>query len=411
MSRFTCPSAELNLKGLLQRARAILWYCLAAAMVLHLLLTRISMLSSEQKSTKPLTTQFIKRQPRLTKPLELKKRPKPKSRRIQRQMVAVRARADRQQISSRFQPVGVLDQFVKPLARLDRFASFASTDLEPEAVAQSIAGLKETKDAIDMSLEMLDIESLDTGRYHAMVIQDPIEKRNIRGFFRLKYAYSQSMRERDYHSFESRILQNLTSLIEAMNRYTYIKTTFEGRISFDSWELLETPWIFIQIGPYPFEMNRTDTENLGRYSTSGGFVFCEAHDKVAGGALRDPACLHNAIHMLQSAIEGQGLKLGRDWTFDRVPDDHPVYHCFYDFDGLPGCQFDPQFVQSGYLRGAVIDNRLVAVLSNKGIMHLWGDPSNPQLKSERFLQLGINTIIFALTQEGSITKRVMDAIR
>jgi hypothetical protein len=73
--------------------------------------------------------------------------------------------------------------------------------------------------------------------------------------------------------------------------------------------------------------------------------------------------------------------------------------------------FDQQFVQSAYLRGAVVEDRLVAVLSNKGIMHLWGDPDNPLLRNERFLQLGINTIVFALTQESSITRRVMDAVR
>ena len=83
--------------------------------------------------------------------------------------------------------------------------------------------------------------------------------------------------------------------------------------------------------------------------------------------MRNPGCLYSAIHMLTSAIEGQALALGRDWTFDRVPDEHPVYHCFFDFQGLPGCLFDRQFTQSGYLRGAVIDNRLVAVLS-KGVV-------------------------------------------
>ena len=36
-----------------------------------------------------------------------------------------------------------------------------------------------------MSLELLDIETLDTGRYHAMVIQDPSDKRTIRGFIHI----------------------------------------------------------------------------------------------------------------------------------------------------------------------------------------------------------------------------------
>ena len=112
--------------------------------------------------------------------------------------------------------------------------------------------------------------------------------------------------------------------------------------------------------------------------------------------------------MLTSAIEGQGLLLNRDWTFDRIPDEHPIYHCYFDFDGLPGGLADQQFVQSGYLRGAVLGDRLAAILSNKAILNLWEEGST---KNERIIQLGINTIIFALTQEGSITKRVMDAVQ
>ena len=412
-SRFERPSCSLEPISVLARTTQSLCLASVTAIAIHLGLTKIGVFETERRVTKPLTAQFVKRQPRLTKPLELKKRPRARPRLIQRQMVTVKARADLGRTRGRFEPVRVMERFAKPSVRLERGHSWAASELEPEAVAQGIRGVKETKEAMDLTLELLDICALDTGRYHAMVVQDPLEKQNIRGFFRLKYAYSQSMRERGYHDFESRILQNLVSLIETVNRYTLINATFEGRVSFDSAELLQTPWVYIQIGPYPFEMSLRDKRNLGRYMTQGGFVFCEAHDLYVSGevGLRNPLCLYSAIHMLTSAMEGQGLRLSSEWAFDRVPDDHPLYHCYFDFDGLPGGVLDSQFLQSGYLRGAVIEGRLVAVLSNKGIMHLWGDPDKPQLKSQRFLQLGINTIVFALTQEGSITKRVMDMAR
>ena len=56
--------------------------------------------SDAGKPTRPLTTQIVKRQPRLTKPLELKRLPRPKRRRLHREMVALKARRSRQQATS-----------------------------------------------------------------------------------------------------------------------------------------------------------------------------------------------------------------------------------------------------------------------------------------------------------------------
>ena len=78
--RFICASSVLSLARLLKQGhrRLLLGFTLAA--VAHLSLTQIGVLREEERAVKPLTTQFIKRQPRLTKPLELKKRPQPKQR-------------------------------------------------------------------------------------------------------------------------------------------------------------------------------------------------------------------------------------------------------------------------------------------------------------------------------------------
>jgi len=410
-SRFDSPSVSLGLTDLLRRTRKVLGVAALVAILGHMSLVHLRLSQAEQKAAKPLTTQFVKHQPRLTKPLELKKRPQPRRRQVHRQMVAVKAQRLGEVGTGRVQTFALAGRLARPSAAVSRAIRVETSDLEPLAAAQMIEGEKEAKHIVDMSLEMLDIGALDTGRYDAMVVQDPNDKRNIRGFFRLKYAYSQNMRERDFNNFENRILQALTSLIEAMNRYTHIKTTFEARVTLHSRELLEHPWVFVQIGPYPLKMDSAEEGNLGRYLTSGGFVFCDALDHGVR-ELRNPACLHNAVGILRSSIESRGLRVNTHWSFDRVPDTHPVYSCYFDFDGLPGGEFDPYFVQSGYLRGAAIDNRLVAILSNKGMMHYWGERGYQRgSKNERMIQFGINTIIFALTQEGSITRRVMDALR
>ena len=60
----------------------------------------------------------------------------------------------------------------------------------------------------------------------------------------------------------------------------------------------------------------------------------------------------------------------------------------------------------GTFLGITIDDRLVGVQSNMDYEDCWGFI----VENGRSLQFGINMVIFALTQEGSITQQVMDAV-
>ena len=90
-TRFVCPSLRLSLK-VLGRRSGILAFSLALALILHGAGIKARLGDMETaKTAKPLTTQFVKRKPRLTKPLELKKRPRRRRRMMHRQMVSVSA--------------------------------------------------------------------------------------------------------------------------------------------------------------------------------------------------------------------------------------------------------------------------------------------------------------------------------
>ena len=78
-SRFTSPTSGLDLHALLGRLRQTLWLSLALAALMHLMLVGFNPFTRQaQQAARPLTTNFIKREPRLTKPLELRKIPKRK---------------------------------------------------------------------------------------------------------------------------------------------------------------------------------------------------------------------------------------------------------------------------------------------------------------------------------------------
>jgi hypothetical protein len=109
-----------------------------------------------------------------------------------------------------------------------------------------------------------------------MVIEDPSDKRNIKGFLRLRYAYSESMQKRHQSNFEGRMIRGLITVMEAMNQYTDIKATIEGRIPFTSREMTKTPWVFCSYGREPFLFPDQEAACLGDYLMDGGFLLFDA---------------------------------------------------------------------------------------------------------------------------------------
>ena len=120
----------------------------------------------------------------------------------------------------------------------------------------------------------------------------------------------------------------------------------------------------------------------------------------------------NADPLRENSKSGASLKqMLRDTIpnarFLPIPENHPLYHCFFDFnDGAPngaeiGRVGSVLSKQRLYLEGVWYRGRLVAVYSDKGYIIKWNDNANnePQLK------IGVNMIVFALTQEGGIADK------
>ena len=417
-SRFGCPSSSLGLNMLLKHARYVLGIMLSVAIVLHGFLILWRGPGEQAKTVRPLTTRFVKRQPRLTKPLEMKKRPRPKRRFLQRRMVTVKAKVDRRGLSSAVRPVDMVRRLSQPKTGLVRNIGFAQTTLEPEAVAQVIEGTKESKHVVDMSLEMLDIDALDTGKYQAMIIQDPEDKRNVKGYFRLAVAYSVTLQRTEHNNDRARWSNAIWRLAEAMNRWTDVKCKVTDHIPWTSQRLLETPWVYTAVR-FAFEITEAEALYLGKYLMVGGFLMTDAQT-----ADRERA--RNALRsMVIDALETQGLAVGTDYNFDILPNSHPLYHCFFDFDGPPmGTDFlaatrapGKRLTPHPYLRGVHLDGRMVVLECDKNYRNCWSDwgagglyTGYEHLDPTRAFQFGVNILIFALTQEGSITNQVMDSV-
>ena len=353
------------------------------AIALHLSLTRWRGLVVEQRTAKPLTTQFVKRQPRLTKPLELKKRPRPKRRTIRRKMVAVKAKVDRQRMSAQVSAPKMVQSLTRPSAIVGRSTLFSTVVMEPSALAQAIESAKEAQNIIDTSLEMLSVEALDTGEYHAMVIQDPRDKRSIRGFFHVARAYPQTVGSIEATNPNNRgspwaLPRGIPGLIDALNKWTGIKADIRGTFTFDSRELFKTPMVFIA-SHTPFRLTEAEASTLGQYLLAGGFLYTDTLLSVI-----QRANYHSIVLLWKDSLVAVGLTNGRDWDFERLPQSHGIYHCYYDFDRAPNGHDDYYWKRNGkailgmvdeppnYLEGATIDGRLLGICSAKNYTFPWG---------------------------------------
>jgi len=417
LGRFECPTSTLELARLIAGTRKAFYMALAAALAVHLGLLQIRSTAESERAVKPLTTKFVKREPRLVKPLELKKRPKPKPRPMRRKMVTVRAKISRREMfQTTAHPLKVLDSLARPKGRVARTVSFEPIQLETYIGPAVIEGDKDPEQKVDMDLEMLDIDALDTGEYYAMVIEDPTDKKKIRGFFHLAIAYPlNAAREGTQYDEFPMALRNL---VEKLNRWTDIRADIAESFPMSDDRLFRTPFVFFDVSishrAGGFRLTDYEAYNLGRYMLSGGFYL--ADDGWPGiGAVEDITCRQTII----DALAAVGKVKGVDWNFERLPNDYLIYHCYYDFNGGPPACGDSVvhtnakiFAPYPWLEAVIIDNRVVAIMSNKSFQDAWGYnpgvvPRLGQIGINRCFQMGINIIIFALTQEGSITKQVM----
>lgn len=386
-SRFAAPTSSLDLDVLLHRLRKVFAVSMGIAVAIHLVAISINPFEEiKAKAPRPLTTKFVKREPRLTKPLELRKVPKPKRQMIKRQVRLVQARMDQVQATAAFNTGNILRgtgssgmQFAGPMDAGPSL-SLSSVDLEPTLTADAISASRVADTKIDMALEMLDVNSMDTGRYRAMVVQDAGDRQAVKGFVKFAHVIAASSIEMGSVGHAGLNLKTIDLLADALNEYTGIKAEFVGSITYDDARLMEMPIIIPQGSP-----NESEMEHLARYVLSGGFIF--------GG-------------VSQEYLEKYGgLVNGQDFWTEKLPEDHPIFTAFFDVRGGIPIRNHTSNSKSGInswsgrgMTGYFVRGRLVGI---------GGVPINTQ---PRTLQMDINVMIFALTQEGSMTQRLMQMV-
>ncbi|MSR83801.1 MAG: DUF4159 domain-containing protein [Candidatus Latescibacteria bacterium] len=393
-------AAEQEVDSMFRRLRRWYWWSLGIAIAIHLgLIVGVTTVTrtEEGQAAEPAKVKFFtRRDPLLAKPLELRKVPQPKRQMVRREMQVSAARMDQVRAAA-FDTRGLIagqgsGVSAIGLPRQMDGGPRAAMGLEMGLGAQSMNASRTVENKIDMALEMLDVNSMDTGRYRAMVIQDSKDRQALKGFVKFAQVMSASAVSAGSAGWGTVNVRTIDALRDAVNSYTGLQADFIGSIAFDDERLMEVPIIIPQGAP-----NESEMEHLAKYLIAGGFVF----GGVWGEALEKYG----------------GLVNGRDFWSERLPENHPIFTAFFDIKGgmtsgvLTGsAQGKFGMTSWNYLIGYFVKGRLAAVAPGQG----WGWDSATALAeaadATRQIQMAVNIIIYALTQEGSMTQRLMQMV-
>ena len=399
-------SIELEAPG--RRSGRVMLWSLLISLVFHtvLIFYHIELPERERPPRKPISVKFVQRAPRLSKALELMKRPVVVQRQLTRKITRPQSVTPRTMRTSAVHGGTALASLARPGEVIDRNLSPQQLELGPEIISGSVESIKEP-DITSLGEDLLDVSDMDTGRYRAQIVVNPKDKRDLKGYFHMdlvKYKTSNT----DYGgdpdwNTSPRAMANLADYLET---YTDIKVDIQQRFTMDSKDLIrmKVPLIFIT-GHYQVEYNQAEARNLGEYLRVGGFLLVDDSFFLKGGPFDT-----SARALIKDA-------LGEDAVFEILPSDQWLYHCFFDFDGPPAGDdiargpYPGRGVQTiyEYLEAIFLNGRMVVLFSNKSLNNAWnGDwrinPSGP-INDTRQMQFGVNILVFALTQPGGFAQQ------
>src|SRR3989304_409899 len=152
-------------------------------------------------------------------------------------------------------------------------------------------------------------------------------------------------------------------------------------------KIVTFPLLYIT-GHCDFVFSEEETAALQRYLKAGGLL------------LADSCCGRIAFDI---ALRREMAKVLPDKQLEKLPLDHPLYHCHYDIRQVgytPRVREDFGTLYAPPLEGITIDGRLTVVYSRFDLGNGWEQFPHPYsygLNDESALQIGTNVLVFAVT--------------
>lgn len=198
-------------------------------------------------------------------------------------------------------------------------------------------------------------------------------------FTRLRY------RSGDWDTDQRMPLNVLNSLIE----YTTIPVNPHERvIDLASDEIFTEPFCYIS-GHKLVQFDRQEAANFKKYVENGGFVFADD-------------CNHDIDGLFAKSFEAQMQALFGAGALKKIPNNHELYHSFFNFEkGPPNTGFElngwGDDLIHDYLKAIEIDGRIRVLYSNKDYGCEWDyDFRNKRFLSEDNTKFSVNIVMYAM---------------
>lgn len=175
---------------------------------------------------------------------------------------------------------------------------------------------------------------------------------------------------------------SLPNLLQAIAERTTIRPSLRDEVvEITDPRLFSYPYLYMT-GHGNVAFNDEEIAILRRYFAAGGFLHADDN------------------YGMDSSFRREMARVFPDSPLVELPFDHPIYHCFYEFpNGLPKIHEHDNKPPQGF--GVFLDNRLVVFYTYEtDLGDGWEDPDvhhDPPEKREAALCMGINIVIFALT--------------
>jgi len=180
-----------------------------------------------------------------------------------------------------------------------------------------------------------------------------------------------------------------SNLLNSLVEYTTLPVnTTENIVSLGSNDIFGYPFTYIT-GHRLVQFTSAEKKNFEAYVRRGGFVFADD-------------CNHDIDGLFAKSFEQQMQDIFGMDALVKIPNDHAIYSCFFDFDGPPTTSQElngwGDDLVHDYLKAIIIDDRIAVLYSNKDYGCEWDyDFRNKKWYKGDNTRFGVNIVMYALT--------------
>jgi hypothetical protein len=201
-----------------------------------------------------------------------------------------------------------------------------------------------------------------------------------------KFFFTRLQYESGNWNVDQRMPSNLlNSLIE----YTNIPVDTQERVvPLSSEEIYECPFCYLS-GHKLVQFTQAEKENFIKYIDNGGFIFVDD-------------CNHDIDGLFAKSFESQMAEIYGDDALKKLPNDHPIYFSFFEFeDGPPTTSQElngwGDDIVHDYLKAIEKDGKIRVLYSNKDYGCEWDyDFRNKRWLAEDNTKFGVNIVMYSI---------------